>query len=126
VISAPYPDCSSAGLEVMSLAFNTDWEPLLSSFRNHKSRCRVNRRTFASWKREKSEVFRFSSGSAKSPFHAGKEQRIAIMDGEKILRNLSHQALPDWMEVLDLTHALEKLRFVDQLHYGNERAADGQ
>ena len=77
------------------------------------------RRTFASLKDKKPEVFRRSSQSAKSRIHAGTEEKLAIMDGEVALKNRSHEFLPDWPEALDITHAVEKLRIAGQLHYGH-------
>jgi hypothetical protein len=84
----------------------------------------LNRRTFASLKEKKSEVFRWSSRSAKSRIHAGTEEKLALMDGEKALRNLSGEFLPGWPEVLDLTHCVEKLRIAGQLYCGKGPAAE--
>ena len=84
----------------------------------------LNRRTVASLKREKAEVFRLSSRSAKSRIHAGTEERLALMDGEKALRKQSGKFLAGWPEALDLTHVVEKVRIAGQLHYGQGAAAD--
>lgn len=84
----------------------------------------LNRRTFASLKEEKSEVFRWSSRSAKSRVHAGTEEKLALMDGEKALRNQSGRFLSGWPEVLDLTHGVEKLRIAGRLSYGKGPAAE--
>jgi len=79
----------------------------------------LNRQTFVSLKDKKSEVFRQSSRSAKSRIHGGTEEKLILMDGEKALWSLSGDSFPDWTEVLDLTHAVEKLRIAGRLHYGN-------
>ena len=84
----------------------------------------LNRRTFVSVKEKKSEVFRRSSRSAKARIHGGTQEKLALMDGEKVLRNLSGEFLAGWPEVLDLTHAVEKLRIAGQLHYGHGSAAE--
>lgn len=83
-----------------------------------------NRRTFVSLKEKKPEVFRWSSRSAKSRIHAGTEERLALMDGEKVLRNESAKCLPGWTEVLDLTHVVEKLRIAGGLYFGKGPAAE--
>jgi len=76
------------------------------------------RRTFASLKDKKPEIFGRSTQSAKSRIHAGTEEKLALMDGEIALKNRSREFLPDWPEALDITHAVEKLRIAGQLHYG--------
>lgn len=82
------------------------------------------RRTFVSLKDKKPEVFRRSTQSAKSRIHGCTEEKLALMDGEIALKNRSREFLPDWPEALDITHAVEKLRIVGQLHYGNGHAGD--
>jgi hypothetical protein len=72
-----------------------------------------------SLKDKKSEVFRCSERSAKSRIHGGTEEKLVLMDGGKALWSLSGDSFPDWTEVLDLTHAVEKLRIAGRLHYGN-------
>ncbi|MEW5980707.1 MAG: ISKra4 family transposase, partial [Acidobacteriota bacterium] len=84
----------------------------------------LNRRTFVSLKEKKSEVFRGSSRLAKARIDAGAPEKLALMDGEKALWNLSGQFLPGWSEALDLTHAVEKLRIAGRLHYGDGPAAE--
>jgi hypothetical protein len=84
----------------------------------------LNRRTYVSLKQKKSEVFRWSSRSARSRIHAGSEEKVALMDGEKVLRKLSRKSLPGWTEALDLTHAVDKLRIAGQLYYGNGPASE--
>lgn len=81
------------------------------------------RRTFVTLKDTKSELFRRSSRMAKARIHEGTEERLALMDGEVALKNRSHEFLPDWPEALDITHAVEKLRFAGHLHNSNRRAA---
>lgn len=81
------------------------------------------RRTFASLKDKKPELFQKSTRSAKSRMHAGTEEKLALMDGEVALKNRSREFLPDWPEALDITHAVERLRYGGQLHYGNGSAA---
>lgn len=83
----------------------------------------LNRRTYVSLKQKKSEVFRWSSRSARSRIHAATEEKLALMDGEKVLRKLSRKSLPGWTEALDFTHAVDKLRIVGQLYYGNAPAS---
>lgn len=77
------------------------------------------RRTFASLKDTKSELFRKSTQSAKSRIHAGTEEKLSIMDGEIALKSRSREFLPDWPEALDITHAVGKLRIAGHLHYGD-------
>lgn len=83
----------------------------------------LSRRTFVSLKDDKSELFRRSTRSASSRVHAGTEEKLGLMDGEIALKNRSREFLPDWSEVLDITHAVERLRTVGQLQFGNRRAA---
>jgi hypothetical protein len=82
------------------------------------------RRTFASLKDKKPEVFRRSTQSAKSRIHAGTEEKLALMDGEIALKNRSREFLPDWPEALDITHAVTRVRIAGQLHYSNGHTAD--
>jgi hypothetical protein len=77
------------------------------------------RRTFATLKDTKAEVFRRSSRMAKDRIHGGTEEKLALMDGEVALKNRTHEFLPGWPEALDITHAVEKLRIAGQIHYGN-------
>jgi hypothetical protein len=84
----------------------------------------LNRRTFVSLREKKSEVFRRSKRSAKARIHAGTEEKLVLMDGEKALWSLSGDFFPDWTEALDITHVVEKLRIAGQLHYGNGPAAE--
>jgi hypothetical protein len=77
------------------------------------------RRTFASLKDTKAEVFRRSSRMAKDRIHGDTEEKLALMDGEVALKNRTHEFLPGWPEALDITHAVEKLRIAGQIHYGN-------
>jgi hypothetical protein len=83
----------------------------------------LSRRTFVSLKDDKSELFRRSTRSAKSRIHAGTEEKLGLMDGEIALKNRSREFLPDWSEVLDITHAVERLRTAGQLQFGDRRAA---
>ena len=82
------------------------------------------RRTIASLRDKKPEVFRRSTQSAKSRIHAGTEEKLALMDGEIALKNRSREFLPDWPEALDITHAVTRLRIAGQLHYGAGHTAD--
>lgn len=84
----------------------------------------MNRRTFVSLKQKKSDVFRWSTGSAKNRVHVGTTEKLAVMDGEKALRKLSEEFLGDWPQALDLTHAVEKVRRAAKLHHGSDPAAD--
>ena len=83
----------------------------------------LSRRTIASLKDQKSELFRGSTQSAKSRIHAATEEKLSLMDGEIALKNRSREFLPDWPEALDITHAVEKLRIAGKLHYGDGPAA---
>ena len=80
------------------------------------------RRTFVSLKDDKSELFRRSTRSAKSRIHAGTEEKLGLMDGEIALRNRSREFLPDWSEVLDITHAVERLRTAGNIQFDDRRA----
>lgn len=83
----------------------------------------LSSRTFVSLKDDKSELFRRSTRSAKSRIHAGTEEKLGLMDGEIALKNRSREFLPDWSEVLDITHAVERLRTAGQVQFGDRRAA---
>lgn len=83
----------------------------------------LSRRTFVSLKDDKSELFRRSTRSAKSRIHVGTEEKLGLMDGEIALKNRSREFLPDWPEVLDITHAVERLRTAGQLQFADRRAA---
>jgi len=82
----------------------------------------LSRRTFVSLKDDKSELFRRSTRSAQSRVHGGTEEKLGLMDGEIALKNRSREFLPDWREVLDITHAVERLRTAGQLQFGDRRA----
>jgi hypothetical protein len=100
----------------------TFYGPADSKTAKAKDPCRPKplfRRTFVTLKDTKSELFRRSSRMAKARIHQGTEEKLALMDGEVALKNRSHEFLPDWPEALDITHAVEKLRYAGQLHYGN-------
>jgi hypothetical protein len=84
----------------------------------------LHRRTCASLKNPKSEVFRSSSRLARARIHEGTQEKLVIMDGEKALWNKSAEFLPDWPEAIDVTHVVEKLRVAGRLHYGHTGAAE--
>jgi hypothetical protein len=73
--------------------------------------------------RQEARLFQRSTRSAKSRMHPGTEEKLALMDGEVALKHRSREFLPDWPEALDITHAVERLRYGGQLHYGNGPAA---
>jgi hypothetical protein len=78
----------------------------------------LNRRTFVSLRDEKSEVFRRSQRSAKCRVHGATEDKLVLMDGERVLWKLSGRLFPDWTEAIDFTHVVGKLRIAEELHYG--------
>ena len=80
-----------------------------------------HRRTVASLKRSKSEVFARSECGVKSRIHEQTEEKVVLMDGERALWNLSRDRFPDWTEILDFSHVMEKLWIAGHLHYGEGR-----
>jgi hypothetical protein len=78
----------------------------------------LNRRTFVSLRDEKSEVFRRSQGSAKCRVHGATEEKLVLIDGERVLWKLSGRLFPDWTQAIDFTHVVGKLRIAGELHYG--------
>lgn len=78
----------------------------------------LNMRTFVSLKRKKREIFESSGRSATARIQAGTEEKLALMDGEKVLWRWSHEFLQGWRESLDLTHVVGKLRAGGEIHYG--------
>lgn len=81
-----------------------------------------HRRTVASLKHPKVEVFDRSEPAVKSRIHEGTREKVVLMDGEKALWNLSRDRFPDWTEVLDFSHVMEKLWIAGHLHYGKGSA----
>jgi hypothetical protein len=79
-----------------------------------------HRRTVASLKQSKSQVFDRSEHAVKSRAHAETQERAVLMDGERALWNLSRDRFPDWIEILDFSHVMEKLWIAGHLHYGKE------
>jgi hypothetical protein len=77
-----------------------------------------HRRTVASLKHPKVEVFDRSERAVKSRIHEGTKERVVLMDGERALWNLSRDRFPDWTEILDFSHVMEKLWIAGHLHYG--------
>jgi hypothetical protein len=80
-----------------------------------------HRRTVASLKHAKSEVFDQSERAVKSRIHEGTKERVVLMDGERALWNLSSERFPDWTEIIDFSHVMEKLWIAGHLHYGKEQ-----
>jgi hypothetical protein len=79
-----------------------------------------HRRTVASLKYPKSEVFDRSERAVKSRIHEQTKEKAVLMDGERALWNLSRDRFPDWTEILDFSHVMEKLWIAGHLHYGKE------
>ena len=77
-----------------------------------------HRRTTASLKRSKSEVFDQSEAGIKTRVHKGTKEKVVLMDGERALWRISGERFPDWTEILDFSHVMEKLRFAGDLHFG--------
>jgi hypothetical protein len=77
-----------------------------------------HRRTTASLKRSKSEVFDQSEAGIKTRVHKGTKEKAVLMDGERVLWRISGERFPDWTEILDFSHVMEKLRFAGDLHFG--------
>lgn len=77
-----------------------------------------HRRTTASLKRPKSEVFNQSDAGIKARVHKGTKEKVVLMDGERALWRISGEHFPDWTEILDFSHVMEKLRFAGHLHFG--------
>ena len=82
-----------------------------------KQRKPCHRRTIASLKETKSDLFSKADPAVNSRIHEGTQERVALMDGEKILWNLSAKHFPGWTEILDFTHVVEKLRLSAELLY---------
>jgi len=81
-----------------------------------------HRRTVASLKHPKVEVFDRSERAVKSRIQEGTREKVVLMDGEKALWNLSRDRFADWTEVLDFSHVMEKLWIAGHLHYGKGSA----
>jgi hypothetical protein len=77
-----------------------------------------HRRTVASLNRTKSEVFDRSERAVKSRIHEGTKEKAVLMDGERVLWNLSSERFSDWAEIIDFSHVMEKLWIAGKLHYG--------
>ena len=77
-----------------------------------------HRRTVASLKHPKSEVFDRSERAVKSRIHGQTQEKVVLMDGERALWNLSRDRFPDWTEILDFSHVMEKLWIAAHLHFG--------
>jgi len=77
-----------------------------------------HRRTVASLKRTKCEVFDRSERAVKSRIHEGIKQKAVLMDGERGLWNLSSERFSEWTAILDFSHVMEKLWIAGKLLYG--------
>jgi len=77
-----------------------------------------HRRTVASLKHPKSEVFDRSERAVRARIHEGTKETVVLMDGERALWHLSSERFPDWTEILDFSHVMEKLWIAGHLHYG--------
>ena len=78
-----------------------------------------HRRTVASLKHPKSEVFDRSERAVKSRIHEQTKEKVVLMDDERALWNLSRSSFSGWTEILDFSHVMEKLWIAGHLHYGN-------
>jgi len=83
--------------------------------KQRKDRKPRHRRTIASLKETKSDLFSKSDRAVKPRMHEGTQDRAALMDGEKALWNLSAKHFPGWTEILDFTHVVERLRLTAEL-----------
>jgi hypothetical protein len=79
-----------------------------------------HRRTFASLKQGKSTVFSKSEQAVKARLHESTKEKAILMDGERALWNLSAGHFPDWTEIIDFTHVMEKLWIAAEIHYGKD------
>lgn len=76
-----------------------------------------HRRTTGSLKRPKVDVFDRSEPRVKSRIGDLTEDRVVLMDGERALWVLSGEYFPDWTEILDFCHVMEKLWIAAELHF---------
>jgi len=76
-----------------------------------------HRRSVVSLKQKKVEVFDSSEPKVKSRIHDLTEDRVTLMDGERALWIQSQKRFPDWTEILDFCHVMEKLWIAADLHF---------
>jgi hypothetical protein len=76
-----------------------------------------HRRTTGSLKSAKADVFDRSELRVKSRIGDFTEDRVVLMDGERALWILSEERFPDWTEILDFCHVMEKLWIAADLHF---------
>lgn len=81
----------------------------------HRKPC--HRRTIASLRESKSYLFAKCDQAVKPRIHEGTEETVVVMDGEKILWNLSAKHFNGWTQILDFTHVVDRLRLTAQLLY---------
>ncbi len=81
----------------------------------HRKPC--HRRTIASLKESKSSLFAKCDQAVKPRIHKGTEEKVVLMDGEKVLWKLSAKHFSGWTEILDFTHVVDRLRLTAQLLY---------
>ncbi len=81
----------------------------------HRKPC--HRRTIASLTESKSYLFGKCDQAVKPRIHESTEEKVVLMDGEKILWKLSAKHFPGWTEILDFTHVVDRLRLTAQLLY---------
>lgn len=85
--------------------------------KHSKHRKPRHRRTVASLKQPKADLFSKSAEAIKPRVHEGTQDKVVLMDGEKVLWNLSAKHFPGWTEILDFTHVVERLRLAAELLY---------
>ena len=76
-----------------------------------------HRRSVVSLKEKKVDVFNRSEPKVKSRIGDFTEDRVVLMDGERALWILSEERFPDWTEILDFCHVMEKLWIAADLHF---------
>jgi len=76
-----------------------------------------HRRSVVSLKQEKSQVFDRSELQVKSRINDFTADRVTLMDGERALWIQSQKRFPDWTEILDFCHVMEKLWIAADLHF---------
>ncbi|MFC1835651.1 ISKra4 family transposase [Thermodesulfobacteriota bacterium] len=81
----------------------------------HRKPC--HRRTIASLTESKSSLFGKCDQAVKLRIHEGTEEKVVLMDGEKVLWKLSAKHFPGWTEILDFTHVVDRLRLTAQMLY---------
>lgn len=83
-----------------------------------------HRRSVVSLKQEKATIFDSSAPKVKARIRDFTEDRVTLMDGERALWKQSQKHFPDWTEILDFCHVMEKLWIAAGLHFRSPSARE--